>query len=102
VGPSFQTSHPNAANSNRAWRVFGGDQVNRYFDPEAAFFDPGQFSYQSTLALLPLGSIRGNFKLQGGGIDAVGTLPPNDTVAVLGRAGLQPDRRVDVELSGTR
>ena len=89
LGPTFQPSTISADNSDRAWRAFGGYQFNRYFGVEAAFFDLGQFSYAANQASTPASGIRGNFKLQGGGIDAVGTLPLGDTFALLGRAGLQ-------------
>jgi OOP family OmpA-OmpF porin len=89
LGSTQQTTSLSADNSDRAWRVFGGYQVNRYFGVEAAFFDLGQFSYASSVAPPANGGVRGNFKLQGGGIDAVGTLPLGDTFALLGRAGLQ-------------
>ncbi len=74
-------------NRDRAYRVFGGYQFNRYVAVEAAFFDLGHFSFRSTT--VPAGTLDGNFKLQGGGVDAVGTLPLTDNFSLLGRVGAQ-------------
>lgn len=87
LGPGLQTGTLSSDEHDRAWRVFGGYQFNRNFALEAAFFDLGQFSYASTLTTNPTGGISGNFKVQGGGLDLVGTLPLGDTFALLGRVG---------------
>ncbi len=87
LGSGLQTTSLSSDEKDRAYRVFGGWQFNRYFALEAAFFDLGQFSYSATT--VPAGSLNANFKLQGGGLDAVGTLPLGERWALLGRLGAQ-------------
>ena len=94
-GPGIKASTLTSDEHDRAYRLFGGYQLNRYFALEAAFFDLGQFSYASTVAAAPASGIRGNFKVQGGGLDAVATLPLGDTFSLLGRVGGQYARTRD-------
>ncbi len=87
LGRGIAVSSLSSDERDRAWRVFGGWQFNRWWALEAAFFDLGQFSFSS--ATVPAGTLDGNFKLQGGGLDLVGSLPLSDNFSLLGRVGAQ-------------
>jgi OmpA-OmpF porin, OOP family len=87
LGPGLQTTSLSSDEKDRAYRVFGGWQFNRFVALEAAFFDLGKFSY--TAVTVPTGRLDNSIKLQGGGIDVVGTLPLGERFALLGRVGAQ-------------
>ena len=67
--------------------MFGGYQFNRYFGMEAGYFDLGRFSFASDT--VPGGTFNGLIKVMGTNIDAVGTLPLTDSLAAIGRVGMQ-------------
>jgi OOP family OmpA-OmpF porin len=73
--------------TENAYRVFLGYQFNRNFGLEASFFNLGKFNYQATTS--NGGTLHGDTKIQGGGVDMVGTLPLSDTWSLLGRVGGQ-------------
>ncbi len=73
--------------SDSAYRIFLGYQFNRFVGVEAGFFNLGKFSYRATTN--PSGSLAGETKIQGGGLDLVGTLPLSDSWSMLGRVGGQ-------------
>ena len=81
-----------------SYKLFMGRQFNRYFGVEAGFFQLGEFTYRATT--VPDGTLDGRLKVQGGGIDAVLTMPLGETFSLLGRAGVQY-ARVRNDIVGT-
>jgi OOP family OmpA-OmpF porin len=73
--------------TDNAYRVFLGYQFNRNVGVEASYFNLGKFNYQATTS--NGGMLNGDTKIQGGGVDVVGTLPLSDTWSLLGRVGGQ-------------
>ncbi|MGV3571258.1 MAG: outer membrane beta-barrel protein [Ramlibacter sp.] len=68
------------------YKLFGGYQVNRNFGIEAGWFDLGEMGYRATTT--PPGTLRGDVKVRGFNLDAVGTLPLTDRLSLLGRVGV--------------
>jgi OOP family OmpA-OmpF porin len=68
------------------YKLFGGYQLNRYFGIEAGWFDLGKMGYTATTT--PAGTLRGDVKVRGLNLDAVGTLPLTDRLSLLGRVGV--------------
>jgi len=68
-----------------AYRLFGGYQFNRYFGMEAGFFDLGKFGFLANTT--PDGTIKGDYKVIGGNLDVLGTLPFTDRFSMFGRVG---------------
>lgn len=73
--------------TDAAFKIFGGYQFNRNFLLEGGYFNLGKFSYMATT--LPAGTLRGEIKLQGLNLDAVGILPLNERFSAFGRFGVQ-------------
>lgn len=73
--------------SDTAYKIFGGYQINNNFAVEGGYFNLGRFGFQSTT--VPLGSYTGQIKLQGVNLDLVGTLPLNDRWSAIARVGAQ-------------
>lgn len=71
--------------SDRAYKIYGGYQINKNFALEGGYFDLGQFSFNA--ATSPAGTLSGNIKLRGFNLDAVGTLPITEKFSVFGRIG---------------
>lgn len=70
---------------DKAYKIFGGYQFNRYFGLEAGYFDLGRSSFRATT--VPAGTLDGNMRFRGYNLDAVGTLPIGDQFALIGRVG---------------
>jgi OOP family OmpA-OmpF porin len=66
--------------------VFGGYQANPYFGVEASYFDLGNFGFVAST--VPVGTLRGNIRLRGVGLDAVGTLPITSRFSLNARIGV--------------
>ena len=81
-----------------AFRLFGGWQMNRWWGLEAGYFDLGRFGFQASTA--PAGTLAGKIRVQGLGLDLVGTLPLTGQLSALGRVGVQTMRSRD-DFSGT-
>lgn len=79
--------------SDAAYKVFGGYQFNRNFAVEGGYFNLGQFGFQSTT--VPLGSYKGQIKLQGANLDLVGNLPLNERWSAIARVGVHYDNARD-------
>jgi OOP family OmpA-OmpF porin len=77
----------------KAFKLFGGYQMNRYFGVEGGFFDLGQFGFQTSN--VPAGTLNGQIKVQGVNLDVVGTVPLTDSFSAFGRAGVQFARTRD-------
>lgn len=69
------------------YKAFVGYQFNRYLAGELGFFDLGKFGY--TASTTPTGSLSSSFRVQGGNLGVVGTLPMTDNFALLARVGGQ-------------
>lgn len=70
---------------DRAWRVFGGIQYNRYWALELGYFDLGRSRFTSSI--YPTGDLRGEVKVKGASLDLVGSAPLNERFALVGRVG---------------
>ncbi|MDP1901864.1 MAG: OmpA family protein [Rubrivivax sp.] len=93
LGAGLTTSGFTADNKSNHWRLFGGYQMNRNFGLEASYFDLGKFSFNTNTT--PAGSLSGQARMQGGGLDLVGTLPVSERFSLLGRVGVQRTRTRD-------
>jgi OmpA-OmpF porin, OOP family len=67
------------------FKLFGGYQFHRNFAVELGYFDLGEFDFSATTA--PAGTQRGEFKVRGGNLDLVGSLPITEKFSALGRVG---------------
>lgn len=69
-----------------AGKVFVGYDVNEIFAVEAQYFDAGTYKFGYRL---PAGAnLWGKGEVHGMGVDLVGTIPLNETFALLGRVGV--------------
>ena len=82
-----------ADNRDKAYRIFGGYQFNRYFGVEAGYFNLGKFGYSATTT--PPGRLDGQIKLDGPHLDLVGTLPMTERLSFLARVGVHGARARD-------
>ena len=82
-----------ADNRDKAYRIFGGYQFNRYFGVEAGYFNLGKFGYTATTT--PTGRLDGQIKLDGPHLDLVGTLPLTERLSFLARVGVHGARARD-------
>lgn len=80
------------------YKVFVGYQFNRYFGTELGFFDLGKFGYSATTT--PAGTLNSSFRVQGGNLGIVGTLPLTQSFSLLARVGGQY-ARTRANVSGT-
>ncbi len=85
--PALTVNSLNRDDTDNAYRLFLGYQFNRYVGLEASFFNLGRFNYHANTT--PTGTLDGQTKIQGGGLDVVGTLPLSESWALLGRVGGQ-------------
>lgn len=69
-----------------AYKVFGGYQFNRHLGMELGYVHLGGFGFNAATA--PAGALNGDFRVQGGNLDLVGTMPFTDRFAALARVGV--------------
>ena len=69
-------------------KIFGGYKFNRNFALEGGYFDLGKFGYAATTTIPAPGTLRGDMRLNGLNLDAVGTIPITERFAAFGRVGL--------------
>ncbi len=93
TGLGLTTSNFSRDESGKAFRLFGGYQINRYFGVEAGYFDLGKFGFAATT--VPAGTLNGQIRLQGLNLDLVGTLPLTERLSFIGRVGAQAARARD-------
>ena len=67
------------------YKALGGYQFNRYFALEGGYFDLGRFGF--SLDTLPAGTLRGDIKIKGANLDALGFLPFTEKFAAFVRVG---------------
>ena len=88
LGGSGLTTSAIAHNERHsAYKVFGGYQFNRNFGVELGYFHLGSFGFHATTT--PAGTLDGDFRVQGGNLDLVGTLPFTEKFSGLARLGVQ-------------
>ena len=86
LGAGFATTSINDDDRHIGFKVFGGYQFNRHFALEGGYFDLGRFGF--TADTVPAGTLRGDSKLKGVNLDAVGILPFSHKFSGFGRVGL--------------
>lgn len=94
LGAGLTTTSMTRDESDTAYKLFGGYQLNRYVALEGGYFNLGKFGFTSTTAQ-PAGTLNGSIKLQGLNLDLVGTLPLGERFSVIGRVGAQSARARD-------
>jgi OOP family OmpA-OmpF porin len=87
VTPAVTVTGLSRDDTDNAYRLFLGYQFNRYVGLEASFFNLGNYNYNASLS--NGGSLHGETKIQGGGLDVVGALPLSTNWSLLGRVGGQ-------------
>lgn len=93
IGTSNTSTGITQDQHDTAYKVFGGYQFNPYLGLEGGYYNLGKFGFQSTTN--PLGSLNGQFKLDGINLDLVGSLPINDQLSLLARMGVIHGRTRD-------
>jgi OOP family OmpA-OmpF porin len=88
IGNSATLSTLSQDDKDNAYRLFLGYQFNRSVGLEASFFNLGKFNSHATTTA-PTGTLDGQLKIQGGGVDVVGALPLSENWSLLGRVGGQ-------------
>ncbi len=68
------------------YKLFAGYDFNRFFALEGGYFDPGRFGYLA--GTTPAGQLRGNMRLNGVNLDALGFLPFTPKFSAFGRFGV--------------
>lgn len=87
LGGSAAVANVNDNDHDTTYKIFGGYQFNRYLGLELSYFNLGKFSFAANTT--PAGTVNGVVKIQGFGLDAVGTWPLTERFSLLGRVGAQ-------------
>jgi OOP family OmpA-OmpF porin len=93
IDSGFTSSTINEDDSDLAYKLFGGYQLNDNFAIEAGYFDLGQFSYTATT--VPKGTLNGKINLKGVNLDLVGFLPLSEKFSAFARVGANYARAED-------
>lgn len=86
AGQGLATSALDERDNDFGYKLFGGYQLNRHFGLEASWFDLGEMGYTATTT--PAGTLSGDVRLRGLGLDVVGTWPLTERFSLLGRIGM--------------
>jgi len=86
LGAGFATTSITNDDTDTGYKIFAGYKYNRNFAVEAGYFDLGKFGFMATT--VPAGTLKGDIRLSGLNLDAVGILPINEKFSAFGRAGL--------------
>lgn len=85
LGGGFTSTTISNDDRDTGYKIFGGYQLNKNFALEGGYFDLGKFGF--TAATVPTGTLRGDIKLKGLNLDAVGILPFTEKFSAFGRVG---------------
>jgi OOP family OmpA-OmpF porin len=83
--PGPVTTSLDSDDKDWGFKLFGGYQFHRNFAVELGYFDLGKFNFSAITA--PAGTQSGEFKVRGGNLDLVGSLPITEKFSALGRVG---------------
>lgn len=98
-GSGLTTTSVTHDGRDTAYKVFLGRQFNRHFGLELGYFHLGGFGFGATT--VPAGRLDGDFRVQGGNLDLVATLPFTERLSGLARVGAQYARtRTTLNTSG--
>ena len=89
----FTTTSINDDDRDTGYKLFGGYRFNRNFALEGGYFDLGKFGFTATT--VPAGTLRGDIKLKGVNLDAVGILPVTQRLSAFARIGLNHAKASD-------
>lgn len=81
----FTTTSLKSSENDIGFKLLGGYQFNEIVAIEGGYFNLGKFDYKANT--LPLGSLKGDIKVQGIHIDVVGTWFFTEEFALLARVG---------------
>jgi OOP family OmpA-OmpF porin len=98
LGSGFTSVSMDDDERDAGFKLYGGYQFNRNFALEGGYFNLGKFGFTATT--VPAGTLRGDIKLQGLNLDAVGILPITEKLSALGRVGVNYAEAKD-NFSGT-
>ena len=98
LGSGFTTTSISDDDRDTGFKLYGGYQINKNFALEGGYFNLGKFGFTATT--VPAGTLKGDIKLQGLNLDAVGILPINQKFSAFGRAGVNYAQAKD-SFSGT-
>lgn len=70
---------------DHGYKVFGGYQFNRFLALEGSYFDLGTFAF--TASTTPPGTLAGDIRLRGLGLDAVVSAPLTDRFSLFAKVG---------------
>src|SRR5437868_1421856 len=87
LGSGFNTTSIDDDSKDIAWKLLGGRKFNKNFALEASYFNLGEFGFTAHTA--PPGTLNGQIKLQGVGLDGLGILPITETFSAYARLGVQ-------------
>jgi len=82
----FTTTSISDDNHHFGFKVFGGYEFNRFLALETGYFDLGRFGFAAHTT--PVGSLRGDIKINGANLDLVGSVPIGEQFSLFARAGL--------------
>lgn len=86
LGAGLTATSIDEKNNDTGYKLYGGYQFGRFFSLEGGYFDLGRFGFTATTS--PAGTLRGDIRLKGINLDAVGRLPFTERFSALGRVGL--------------
>jgi len=98
TGSGLATSSIDDKKEDTGYKLFGGYQFNRNFSLEGGYYNLGKFGF--TAITVPAGTLKGEIKLQGINLDAVGILPFTEKFSGFGRVGVIYNEAKDT-FSGT-
>lgn len=98
LAAGFATTAIDDNDRELGYKVFGGYQFSRHFALEGGYFDLGEFGFEATT--LPPGSLRGDMRVRGVNLDALGILPFTDRFSAFARVGVNYAQTRD-HFSGT-
>jgi OOP family OmpA-OmpF porin len=98
LGSGLATSSIDDKKEDTGYKLFGGYQFNRNFSLEGGYYNLGKFGF--TAITVPAGTLKGDIKLQGINLDAVGILPFTEKFSGFGRVGVIYNEAKD-SFSGT-